>query len=381
MISSDAFVPIAFAGNYSAEGTGVSRYQRELLQSFARQRGDQVSLALFTPYNRSRRPTGLPEGIRHLRSPLFGKLQQGANLGVPIERIVPGLGEHALIHSLHPDHIRTRLPWVATIHDVAWRHFGRDYDRFFPAAMQRSAEACIRRADHLVAVSRFTADCLVEGGIPAARISVVHPGATRRLAPSATAEQSEALEAELAALDLPPRYALYVGTFHSRKNVGVIGRAYALPEAAGLMPCLLVGPPPEGEPLSAFGVDGQRVRHLGYLSDAALAHVLAGARVLIFPSLYEGFGSPLAEAMAAGLPVLASAITVFREVGGDACLWFDPGAADGGAAALASELARLQHDDGLHAQLSARGRERAALFSYDRSCELLEQVYARVLAA
>lgn len=367
--------PIAFAGNYSAEGTGVSRYQRELLESFDGHRGEQGGLALFTPYNRSLRPAGLPEGIRHLLSPLFGKLQQRANqsLGMPIERIVPGLADHALIHSLHPDHIRTRLPWLVTIHDVAWRHFGPEYAAVFPRSMQRSAEACIRQADHLLAVSRFTADCLVEGGVPASRITVVYQG----IDPALSVPPADAGD-ELSGLDLPERYMLYVGTCHPRKNLPLIARAYAEPGGEALPPCLLVGPPPEQGSLAELGVDGQRLRHLGYLSDAQLALLLRGATALVFPSLYEGFGRPLIEAMALGLPVLASAIPVFEEVAGEAALFFPPEGAEA-PAALARQLQAVSGDAALAAELRRRGPLQAARFSWERCCSELDALYTSLI--
>ncbi len=367
--------PIAFAGNYSADGTGVSRYQRELLESFARQCGEQGGLALFTPYNRSLRPAGLPESIRHLRSPFFGKLQHRVNqsLGLPIERIVPGLADHALIHSLHPDHIRTRLPWLVTIHDVAWRHFGPEYAAVFPRSMQRSAEACIRQADHLLAVSRFTADCLVAGGVPANRISVIYQGIDPALSVRPTGAGDD-----LSGLDLPEHYVLYVGTCHPRKNLPLIARAYAEPGGDALPPCLLVGPPPQQGSLAELGVDGTRLRHLGYLPDAELAQLLRGATALVFPSLHEGFGRPLIEAMALGLPVLASAIPVFEEVAGDAALLFPPEGPEA-PTALAQLLHAVSTDASLAADLRRRGPLQAARFSWGRCCSELDALYSSLI--
>ena len=367
---------IAFSGGYASGGTGVVRYQRELIEAYL-ERGRRPA-GLCTPHNRSLRPPGLPEACRHWRSNQRGRLQQLLNmgLGVPIERLLPGMEEVALVHSLHPSALHTRRPWLVTVHDVAWRHFGPEYAAVFPRSMQRSAEACIAEATHLLAVSQFTADCLVEGGVPPSRISVIPQGIDPALSDPAlnTDAPHDDLEPELAALALPERFVLYVGTCHPRKNLPLIARAYAEPGGDALPPCLLVGPPPEQGSLADLGVDGSRLRHLGYLSDPLLAALLRRASAMVFPSLYEGFGRPLVEAMAQGLPVLAASIPVFREVCGDAALFFPP-EGPGAAAALAAQLAAISSEADLAADLRRRGRLQAATYSWERCCRELDALY------
>nr|WP_235299965.1 glycosyltransferase [Synechococcus sp. GFB01] len=167
---------------------------------------------------------------------------------------MPGLQESELIHSLDPQALRTRRPWLVSIHDVAWRHFGPDYAAVFNRAMQRSAERCIATATHLLAVSRCTADELIAGGVAPSRITVIHQGV--ELEPALAPGLPSTLPA-----DLPPRYVLYVGTFQPRKNLPLIARVYARPGAEALPPCLIAGPPPD-QPLERFGIDGRRIRYL-----------------------------------------------------------------------------------------------------------------------
>jgi glycosyltransferase involved in cell wall biosynthesis len=366
---------VAFAGGYGAGGTGIVRYQRELIDAFldhqARHDPGGSSL-LFTPFNRSARPAGLPATCDHHRSRHPGKLQTLANqrLGLPIETLLPPLARVDLIHSLVPEAIHTRRPWLVTVHDVAWRSQGPGYAAVFPRSMQRSAEASIRAASHLVAVSRFTADELITGGVAPRRISVIYQGIPQ---PPATDAEAADAASILAALELPDRFVLSVGTFHPRKNLALIARAYARADSADLLPCLLVGPPPP-QPLAALGVDGQRLRHLGYLDDAPLAALLRRATALIFPSRHEGFGRPLIEAMALGLPVVASSIPVFRELAGDDALFVDLDAADADRQ-LARQLRRLAADAALAADLGARGRRRAVRFSWQHCCDELQQLY------
>lgn len=384
MTSRSGDLAIAFSGGYGVGGTGIVRYQRELIDAFrhyqARHDPGGSSL-LFTPFNRSARPSGLPASCGHCRSTLPGKLQKLANRGLalPIERLLPPLARVDLIHSLVPEAIHTRRPWLVTVHDVAWRSQGPDYSAVFPRAMQRSAEASIRSASHLIAVSRFTADELIAGGVSANRISVIYQGIPLPAAaeasggdPAAACVNSET-DNSLRALELPERFVLSVGTFHPRKNLALIARTYARTDSADLPPCLLVGPPPP-QPLAALGVDGRRLRHLGYLDDALLAALLRRATALIFPSRHEGFGRPLIEAMALGLPVVASAIPVFRELAGDDALFVDVEAADADRL-LARQLRRLVADAALAAELGRRGRRRAAQFSWQSSCNQLQELY------
>ena len=123
-------------------------------------------------------------------------------------------------------------------------------------------------------------------------------------------------------------------------------------------PLVIAGPPPaEGHP--HWGIDGTRVRHLGYLDETDLPDFYKAADVIAFPSLLEGFGLPLAEAMAAGTPVVASDIPIFREVGGDSYVRFDPTAADA-VVQLRSAIDRLWGDAALRLECAEAGRRRAA---------------------
>jgi glycosyltransferase involved in cell wall biosynthesis len=112
----------------------------------------------------------------------------------------------------------------------------------------------------------------------------------------------------------------------------------------------------------------------GYLDEARLASVLAKAEALVFPSLYEGFGLPVLEAMAAGVPVICSRVTAIPEVAGEAAVYFDPRDVED----MASKLALVAHDSALREDLAARGRIRAASFSWERAARETRAIYGRV---
>ena len=121
----------------------------------------------------------------------------------------------------------------------------------------------------------------------------------------------------------------------------------------------------ERQSTQLFGPDSPAVRFTGYIADADLPALLSGALAFVFPSLYEGFGMPLLEAMACGTPVLASATSALPEIAGDAALLIDPE----DTAAIADGMARLASDAVLRADLRARGLARAAQFTWERCAQ------------
>ncbi len=167
--------------------------------------------------------------------------------------------------------------------------------------------------------------------------------------------------------DLPPRYILFVSTIEPRKNLTILLDAFEGLIARGAYDGELVivgriGWKSEGivRRLRAPGI-----RHLDYLPSSELSAVYRQAEVFVFPSIYEGFGFPLLEAMAAGVPSIAARSSSLPEVGGDAALYFDP--AD--ARELEHLLDGLLHDAPLRRDLAARGPQRAAEFRWDEAAE------------
>src|SRR5207237_505222 len=129
---------------------------------------------------------------------------------------------------------------------------------------------------------------------------------------------------------LPDRYFLFVGTLQPRKNLGRVLRAFARVSRTGAAPAVLVlagaagrGSPALRQQVSELGLE-DRVRWLGYVPEADLPALYAGALAFVFPSLYEGFGLPVVEAMAWGAPVITSSVSSLPEVAGDAALLVDP---------------------------------------------------------
>lgn len=225
----------------------------------------------------------------------------------------------------------------------------------------------IRRARVLLTSAESTARDLVARGIDRGRIGVIRPGVSESFRPGSPDE----IAAVRASLDLAAGYVLHFSSSDARDNTPVAIEAYA--KARALVPAL----PPlviagrvgtalarQQELVAALAL-APHVRWLGYIPDEQLAGVYQAATAYLDPSLFEGFGYQVAEAMLSGVPVVCSASTSLPEVVGDAGLLAAPTDRDGFAAALA----RLVTEPGLAAELGRRGAARRELFGWRRCAE------------
>ena len=238
----------------------------------------------------------------------------------------------------------------------------------------RSLKQIKDRADHIVAISEVTKRDLVEHlSISAERISVAYPGVD--------ATYSTALAKPPSVVQERP-YVVVVGTTNARKNLVRMLQAFAeLAQTDTDLDLVVVGSADADEGAIRAEVErhgiASRVHRLGYVSDAELAGIVAGARCLVFPSLYEGFGMPVLEAMACGCPVITVDRSSPPEVAGDAALLVDPTS----AVKLAQAIALLATEPGERARLAAVGSARAAGFTWRRTAEAMVAAFEQALAA
>ena len=313
---------------------------------------------------------GAPTGLRVRRAVLPRRLVYAAWPRVRTPRaallLAPGRGVlHATTWAVPPH----RGPLVVTVHDLAFLrdpgHFTPHGNRFF----RRALEIVRDEADVVVVPSEATALDCVTAGIDRDRVRVIPHGVT---APEVTADEVASFRADHG-LEHP--YVLWTGTFEPRKNVPTLLDAYArvVSEASDL-DLVLVGPSGWGGADEAVSrrlddLPRGRVHRLGHLPPAALHRAYAGATAFCFPSTWEGFGLPVLEAMAHGVPVITSAGTSMAEVCGEAGLLVDPASPDELAAAVL-EAAGARHDE-----LSRAGLARSAEFTWQRSAALHVAAY------
>jgi alpha-1,3-rhamnosyl/mannosyltransferase len=221
-------------------------------------------------------------------------------------------------------------------------------------------------------------DVIADLGVPAGRVTAVPNGVGPAFRPLPAA----GVEAVQGRLGLPRKYFLCVGTIEPRKNVGTAMRAFAdLPtEVRESCPLILVGPwgwksDAEREYFEGVGRD-RGVRHLGYVADADLPALYAGAAGLVYPSHYEGFGLPPLEMLACGGAVLASTADAVREVCGPHAAFIEPDDLPG----WRSTMLRLATDAEFRDGLRRGGVAHAARFTWERVARETAAVYRRVLA-
>jgi alpha-1,3-rhamnosyl/mannosyltransferase len=241
--------------------------------------------------------------------------------------------------------VRPRTPTVVTVHDLAVLRHPEAFPAWTRRYVPRVVPSVLRAATSVIAVSEFTAgevETLV--GIPRETIRVV---------PNAVDHAVFTPEGPRADGD----YVLAVGTLEPRKN---LARTIAATARLGVE-LRVAGPPGWG------GVDrrGDHVRWLGYVDDAELAALYRGARCFVYPSLYEGFGIPVLEAMACGAPVVTSRGGACEEIAGGAATLVDP--LD--VAAIAA---------GIESAVPGRGVERARTFTWDETARLTRAVYEEI---
>lgn len=334
---------IALDATYSLGGglSGVGVYSRELLNGLA-----------ATDF--AERWDWFYRSQRYFRA---RRLPKPAN--VTRQLLVDSWGNRAadVFHGLNQ-----RLPkrryrkQVATFHDLFV--LSGDYStREFRERFARQAKDAAAGADLVIAVSAFTASQVEEYlGVPGSRIRVIHHGVIQRRIP-----------------DLPrEKIVLCVGAIQRRKNQAMLIRAFrALPEDWTLVLAGSKGYEAEEAVREASG----RIRITGYLTDEQIGDLYARAAIFAFPSLDEGFGMPVLEAMAAGIPVIAGNRSALPEVCGDAAELIDPSSEDD----LASALLRLATDETRREELVALGLRRAAQFKWEKAVAETLAVYREML--
>lgn len=249
---------------------------------------------------------------------------------------------------------------AVTIHDLGYKFFPQAHPARQRLYLDFTTRFSASRAEIILADSRATADDLMRFyGTPARKIHVVYPGVELPGRPPTAAE----IEAVRLKYGLPERYFLFLGTLQPRKNVARIVQAYSRWRASRPHdPAALVLAGGQGwlyDPAWTAGVDG--VILPGYIDDADKPALYAGALAFVFPSLYEGFGFPVLEAMISGTPVICSSTSSLPELAGDAALLVDPTSVE----AIAAAMSALSTDAALHASLRERGYAQARQFSWD----------------
>ncbi len=357
---------------FSAPG-GIGTYVGELLEALPAQ---DETLQLTPFYSKWRKPPreaplttdGRYPGVELSRS-IRTLYPSWDLLGRPA--LPASLADAAIVHATNhaavpPVHAGQRL--VVTVHDLAFQRFPDLFPRAWRWLYRAGLRAAARRADAILVPSQSTADDLVTStSVPPSRVHVTP------LAPSLAASPQAPSEV-FGRLGVTPPYVLSVGTLEPRKNLVRLVRAYR--QVAPDVPHALVLAGAPGWRSEALDTELARpgpgtIVRTGTVSADDLDVLYRGADAFAYPSLYEGFGLPVVEAMARGVPTLASDTSSLPRVAGDAALLVDPT----DVSEIAEGLARLLTEPALADDLRQRGLQRAATFTWAATARATLDVY------
>ena len=362
------------------EMRGFARYTVELFRALREIAGDHIELYSFSPAPIAPQFLGevdvtpvvfparreilweqveLPKKLRESRIDVF---HATANRGLPWSR--------ACKYVLTCHDVIDRLPEYCV--GEPWR--GRWRKKYADFVSRH-------RADQYITVSNFSRQDICRfHNLSPDRIAVIYNAANRRFYETLPAQQ---IARVLGKYHLPERYLLFLGGFDKKKNVGALVEAYARlvteGRAGGFPPLVMAGEHKWDFAVVARHIGGlllsDRIHCPGPIDDEDLPAVYQGALALVHPSRYEGFGLQLVEAMASGVPVLASETTSLPEVLDGAGLLFDPENPD----SMAQQMARIIGDPELRSALAAKSRQRAQFFSWHKAAQQTLAVYLDLL--
>lgn len=341
------------ATSMPAKRTGVAHYLLELIEAI-----DCELVLLAKPDDAGELIKRAPDSeivICNLSNRAVRLAWEQSLLPARLRRIAPDL-----LHSPHYSMpYATGVPVVSVLHDATfWLHPGAH--EFHKRVWFRTAsKMTARRARRMITVSNAAKADLAAIGIPEERLDVVYHGVD---------DSWFELETH------PGDYIVFVGTLEPRKNLPRLLRAY---RQSGLdLELRLAGAMGwKTDELEAEIAKTRGVKLLGYVSDAEKRELIAGARAFVYPSLSEGFGIPVLEAMAAGVPVVTSNVSATAEVAGGAALTVDPLDTD----ALAEALIAATGDESTRTRLSHTGPQRAGEFTWARAAKGTVETWTRAL--
>lgn len=361
------------------ETGGMEVAARELLPELVAQAPDHVRFTAFINEEAAAAGPGpWDEAMATVRVPVHARNRVQWVLGE--QTLLPALAARrrvSLMHSL----ASTAPLWgpfrrVVTVHDLIYSRFPEAHAGLRDKGMRLLVPAAARRSHRVIAISQSTREDLIsELAVPAEKIDVVPQGlGLRARVPAVDARTVRER------LDLPDgQVLLTLSAKRPHKNLPRLIEAHAAIPAERRPVLVLPGYPTEHETELRSLADrlgaSERVRFAGWVGGELLEGLWALADAFVFPSLYEGFGLPVLEAMARGVPVACADSSSLPEIAGDAALLFDPTSVE----EIAGAVMRLLEDRELAGQLIARGRERASGYTWSRTARLTLGAYARTL--
>lgn len=273
-----------------------------------------------------------------------------------------------------PPYLPGNIKKVLTVYDLVWHYFPETMDGYNRLVAKLIFKKSIRRAEHIITISKATAAALIDVlGIPEENISIIYPAA----------DGYRPLDRELSAgyiskkYKTDNKYMLTVSTVEPRKNLNTLLHAVAGLKNEGVQ--LLIAGASGWKTSSVYneyeklGFSEKEVKFLGYMPESDMNRLYSGAQLFVFPSIYEGFGMPLLEAMASGTPVIASASSSLPEVAGKEGFLVNPyNVADWQAA-----ISKVLSDKAVQSKMIMQGLKQSENFSWEASARQTLKVFEK----
>lgn len=366
-VSREARMRLLIEDGFSVEkGTGVGRYT----QNLARELGKYPGVEILPPPARKLVRKIRPSSIRRVAYAAWLE----SVFQIQLEKL-----EADVVHFtnyLVPRRRESRARYVASVHDLtAWKlpeALPSMYARYIRKAILRAVDV----ADLILCPSESIRKEVIEHfNLAKERVGAAWNGDSHL--PQIPSERQEELRRRLGSrLGLCKRFVLFVGTLERRKNVIALVEAFARVAAELDLQCVMVGKAGYGFGEIKSSVNRQKCRDRyilpGFVTDEELALLYTQAELFAFPSWYEGFGTPLVEAMCFGLPIVASRIPSTEEVAAEAAIYYDD---PGDHESLAAKMIEVLSDPEMRCGLSARGKQRAGKFSWENLARMHIDAY------
>lgn len=348
------------------KGTGVGRYTQNLASELGR--NPEVELVPQPPRR----------FIRKIRPLIARRTVYATWLETGFQSEIKKLGPDLVHFTNHlvPHARKSKAKYAVTVHDLtAWKlpdAFSQMYVRYIRTVVTRA----VKIADLVLCPSNSIRKEVIEHfDLPEGKVCTAW-NADSQL-PAIPSERLEELGGQLRKrLGLSKPYVLFVGTLERRKNVTALVQAFARAASSFDLQCVLVGKRGYGFSEIASSIERQTCRDryilTGFVSDEELALLYKLADVFVYPSLYEGFGIPLVEAMSSALPIVASRIPASEEVAADAAVYYDDPLDDG---ALAEKMCEVLSNPTVKSGLGSRGKQRARIFTWQNVASMYIDAY------
>ncbi|OGD86950.1 hypothetical protein A2Z23_01670 [Candidatus Curtissbacteria bacterium RBG_16_39_7] len=349
---------------------GVSRYTKELIFNLCKIDRDNKYVVFGSSLRQQKILNDFIDSLRSNTSKLKPKLYP---IPPSISELLfnrirlsidPFIGKVDIFHSSDWTQPKTKARKVTTVHDLAPLKFPDQHHPKIVEVHKRRLELVKKEVDRIIAVSANTKKDLIEIlRIPERKIVVIYEAPSDSFKP----QREEEIGKVKNKFNIKKDYILTVATQGSRKNPAKLFEAYDLIKKDFDLELVVVGETAKGE--------REDIIRTGFLEDNDLAVLYSGAKVFAYPSIYEGFGLPVVEAMACGAPVVCSNISSLPEVGGDAAIYVDPNSSEDIASGVKKAL-RLSKAD--HEVTRKKSLDQAKKFSWDKTARETLKVYEEV---